>query len=81
MSNKFTAKVSNQDKYLYQIIALDSAAKSDAWWLMRVFVDKEIVFSKIIKKGNLCLSDYGEILDSGFGKIIPPEILKEYGFR
>lgn len=81
MSNKFTSKVSNQDKYLYRIMGVDSESGRDAWWLLRVFPNKEVIFSKIIHKGNLCLSDYGDILTSGFGKEIPPEILKEHGFK
>lgn len=81
MSNKFSALVNNQDKYLYRITGIDSVSKRDAWWLVRVFPQKEIIFSKIIKKGHLNLADYGEILTSGFGKTIPPEVLKEYGFK
>lgn len=79
--NDFSSKVSNEDKYLYQILGVDSVSKRDAWWLVRVAPDKETIFSSIIKKGNLCLSDYGEILTSGFGKTIPTEVLKEHGFR
>jgi|CXWL01.1.fsa_nt_gi hypothetical protein len=81
MTKKFTSLVSNQDKYLYQIKGIDSVSKRDSWWLVRVFPNKEVIFSKIIEKGNLCLTDYGEILASGFGTTIPPEILKEYGFK
>ncbi|MEQ1790024.1 MAG: hypothetical protein ABL857_06225 [Rickettsiales bacterium] len=81
MSNKFTSKVNSQDKYLYRIMGEDSVNNRDAWWLLRVFPNKEVIFSKIIQKGNLRLSDYGEILISGFGKEIPTEILKEYGFK
>lgn len=80
-SKKFTSKVNNQDKYLYRIMGVDSVSKRDAWWLVRVFPNKEVIFSKIIKNGNLRLTDYGDILTSGFGTTIPPEILKEYGFR
>ena len=81
MSNKFTSKVSSQDKYLYRIIGVDSVNNRDAWWLVKVHTNKEVIFSKIIQKGNLRLTDYAEILESGFGKEIPPEILKEYGFK
>jgi len=81
MTNKFTSKVSNQDKYLYRITGVDAESKRDAWWLIRVFPNKEVIFSKIIKNGHLNLADYGEILISGFGKTIPPEILQEHGFK
>lgn len=81
MSNKFSSIINNQDKYLYRIMGVDSESKRDAWWIVRVFANKEIIFSKIIKKGNLCLTDYSEILTSGFGKEIPVEILSEYGFK
>ncbi|MEZ5691598.1 MAG: hypothetical protein R3D71_08035 [Rickettsiales bacterium] len=80
-SKKFTSKVSNEDKYLYRIMGVDSESKRDAWWLVKVFPEKEVIFSRIIKNGNLCLTDYGTILSSGFGDIIPPETLKEHGFR
>lgn len=81
MSNSFTSKVCNEDKYLYKIKGVDSESNRDAWWLLRVSRNKEAIFSRIIHKGHLRLSDYGDILTSGFGKNIPPEILKQYGFK
>lgn len=70
-----------EDKYLYRIMGTDSVSKRDAWWLVRVNPLQSDIFSKIISEGNLRLTDYGEILTSGFGSTIPPDILKEYGFR
>lgn len=59
----------------------DSVSERDAWWLVRVNPLQSDIFSKIISEGNLRLTDYGEILTSGFDSTIPPDILKEYGFR
>ncbi len=78
---KFSSLVSNQDKYLYKILGKDSVSGRDSWWIVRVIPSKEIIFSKIIAKGNLNLADYGEILDSGFGVSVPAPILTKYGFK
>lgn len=80
-SQSFSSLVSNQDKYLYKILGKDSVSKRDSWWILRVIPAKEVIFSKIIMKGNLNLSEYGEILDSGFGEKIPPEMLTKHGFN
>lgn len=78
---KFSSLVSNQDKYLYKILGKDSVSGRDSWWIVRVFPNKEIIFSKIIAKGNLNLADYGEVLDSGFGTAVPDAILTKHGFK
>lgn len=81
MSKNFTALVSKQSKYLYKVRGDDAETGHKAWWILRLKPEKSAIFVKIIEKGHLCLSDYGEILVSGFGEQTPPEILEEYGFK
>ena len=78
-SKKFLTKLGEEDKHLYKIIGTDRKAAEKAWWIIRVDPDKLAIFGSIIDKGNLTLSNYGEVLDSGFGEEIPEDILKKYG--
>lgn len=79
-TSNFQSLVSNDDKYMYQIKGIDSPTKRDAWWIVRVRPDKLTIFAGLIKKGFLTLTDYGDILDSGFGTEIPADMLKKHGF-
>lgn len=73
--------LSNHKKYMYKIQGKDSRSGRQSWWILRVFPQKLVIFSAIIAKGNLDMADYGDVLDSGFGDEIPPEILKKHGFE
>ncbi|PIR32792.1 MAG: hypothetical protein COV36_03615 [Alphaproteobacteria bacterium CG11_big_fil_rev_8_21_14_0_20_44_7] len=79
-SKGFLTELSKEDKFLYKVIGTDSEYKLKAWWIIRVKPEKLPIFKSIISKGFLNFADYGEILESGFGSIIPQNILDEYGF-
>lgn len=73
--------VENEKKYLYKVLGKDSASGRDAWWVLRIFPEKLVIFSAIINKGHLDMSKYGKVLESGFGTSIPLEVLKRHGFE
>jgi hypothetical protein len=52
----------------------DSRNGRPACWFVQVDPQHEREFSRIIKHGNLCLSDYGEILESCYGEEPTEEI-------
>lgn len=81
MSKNFTALVSKQSKYLYKVRGDDAETGRKAWWILRVKPEKSAIFTKIIEKGHLRLTDYGEILESGFGEQESVKILEKYGFK
>lgn len=68
-------------KDVWKVKGKDAPSGRDAWWIIRVHPHKRVLFSVRIPKGHLDLADYGEILASGFGPDIPPEILKRYGLE
>lgn len=57
----------------------------DAWYYVKVEPFKISLFQRDISKGKINLSEYGEILESGFGKTPPDDIKKkmkdEYNFE
>lgn len=71
----------NQKKYLYKIQGQDKASGRAAWWIVRIFPEKLAIFSAIIDKGHIDMANYGEVLVSGFGDIIPEAVLQQYGFE
>ena len=57
----------------------------DAWYYVKVEPFKTSLFQRDISKGKINLTEYGEILESGFGKT-PPDNIKqkmkdEYNFE
>ncbi len=71
----------NDKKYLYKVLGKDSVSGRDAWWILRIRPDKLVIFSAIIEKGHLDMTKYGEVLESGFGTSIPPDVLTKHGFE
>lgn len=57
----------------------------DAWYYVQVDKFKISLFQREISKGKINLQEYGEILESGFGKVPPDSIKKkmkdEYNFE
>lgn len=78
---EFDDYVSKRPNQLYRVLGVDSVSKRNAWWVVFVFPDKEQEFSRVIKDGNLRLTDYGLILESGFGEKLTDGALKRYGFK
>lgn len=74
---KFTERLND----VWKVKGKDAPSGKDAWWIIRVHSHKRVLFSVRIPKGQLDLTDYGEILESGFGRDIPPETLKRHGFE
>jgi hypothetical protein len=57
----------------------------DAWYFMYIASPKQKKFTKAVQSGPTNLTDYGEIIESGWGKYPPKEVMekmeREYGFR
>jgi len=57
----------------------------DAWYYVLVNKKPLVVFEKDLRRGSLVLTDYGDVLMSGWGKDPPPEVKnrawEEWGFQ
>lgn len=63
---------------LYTIQAKDNTGRQ-AWYIIDVPNSKAPMFPAALSRGALDLTDWGRILDSGYGESVPPEVLKRYG--
>lgn len=59
------------EKY-YQIITGEDDGRK-AWWLLEIDQIKKPLLKKMHLQQDICLSDYGTVMASGFG--VPPEKL------
>jgi type IV secretory pathway TraG/TraD family ATPase VirD4 len=57
----------------------------EAWYYVLVNKKPQVVFEKDLKRGSVVLTDYGDVLMSGWGKDPPPEASRrareEWGFQ
>lgn len=74
---KFTqTHTSKKGKYIYKIQSADREGRR-VWFFIMVNPAKTKTFLNIKKKSMINLSDYGEILMSGFGDAPPQEAIDE----
>ena len=64
---------------IHDLSALNEQGKRQ-WYIIKMTKQQEVVFLKALSEntGNIDISDYGEVLESGFGDKAPKEIFYKY---
>lgn len=67
MSSEYKLRECDDPSYsLYEVTARETDYGMPAWYLVKVHKDKKQEFEAAISKGSLDLSNYGEVIESGF---------------
>ena len=74
MLNKFSQLCSKQGHKLFK--GIDDTGKP-AWWLVKLDALKTPIFDRQRKQGRIVFTDYGEIINSGYGDI-PADLMKQF---
>ena len=82
-TRRFVDRVRNRANRIYLVRGKDSR-KREAWYYLEVHPTHKYRFEVDLKTGSLKLTDYGQVLESGFGKNPPKSVQKrmqeEFGF-
>jgi hypothetical protein len=73
----FVEKSLNQNKKLYRVKGNDRTGKR-AWYLVLVPKLKSVMFEKALKSGALKITDYGNVIASGYGEEPSEKIINFY---
>lgn len=81
----FTKKISTErGENIFLVTGGKDQTGRDAWYFIRVESTKINAFRRTIKAGNISLTDYGNILKSGYGKEPSETVItfmrEEYGY-
>ncbi len=73
-----------RSRHIYLIRGKDITGRQ-AWYYLRVCRRPPALFEKAVRQGSIQLTDYGEILFSGYGQDPPETIVKtmseQWGFQ
>lgn len=73
-----------RNRRIYLIRGSDGTGRQ-AWYYLRVCKKSPLLFERDARKGQINLSDYGEILQSGYGKDPPASVVRDmqetWGFQ
>lgn len=82
MTSFVSKLLANQDDYIFEITGKDDTSKN-AWYFLKVSQVKANATKRAIESGTFKLTNYGEIVESGYGDAAPAEvrdkIIKKYG--
>lgn len=77
-TSSFTAKILSANTHLVALVTGKDYTGEKAWWYIRLYPGKEKLFNIVLEKGEGTeLTNYGEILKSGYGNTPPQEIHDE----
>lgn len=85
MTASFAYKLKQGGENIYLVTGGRDNTQRFAWYYVRIDARKKIFFEYAIKSGQIALTDFGDVLRSGYGETPPQEardyMYQQYGFE
>lgn len=79
MSNTFRIQSSKTNNLIEVVLANDHTNRK-AYYVIKLYPDKRKLFYVAVKRNELDLDVYGDVLECGYGEEVPEAVRKKYNF-